>query len=403
MSKKSSSTAMPTVWVGTDVRVIRRDGAYIATHPALNDQVIDRCRAAGTRVVLVAREVDSWETEASNISAMDDIALLQDGPGGPLRRLFYLVSQVFRLHVTRHDAVVTRIPEVIGTSLWARGLLARCATVANFVAEGPAAIHFLGRSSPRLHPIFERMCQVIARMSTATVYVTRSLLQERYPPKSPLTIAQSNVQLPEDWHQGGPRAFTDGEARRLVAIGTLESNGKGIDLLIRALELAGREVQGLSLTVVGDGSSRSDLEALARHLKVQDQVRFAGFLSTKEELAAVLDARDLLVMPSRFEGLPRAAVEAQARGLPCLASDVGGLPEVVPAEGIHHVGDVDELARMTVRAHRDGDYTTRLAADGYRLAIEIKDAAHPRRFTRLVQEAMARKKDDSGQKSTDDS
>jgi glycosyltransferase involved in cell wall biosynthesis len=60
---------------------------------------------------------------------------------------------------------------------------------------------------------------------------------------------------------------------------------------------------------------------------------------------AELDAADLFALPSRQEGLPRAMVEAMARGLPCLGSTVGGIPELLPAEDMVPPGDARALAR----------------------------------------------------------
>jgi glycosyltransferase involved in cell wall biosynthesis len=58
-----------------------------------------------------------------------------------------------------------------------------------------------------------------------------------------------------------------------------------------------------------------------------------------------LDAADLFVLPSRTEGLPRAMIEAMARGLPSLGSTVGGIPELLPPEDMVPPGDVTALAR----------------------------------------------------------
>ena len=373
-----------TIWVSTDVRVIARNGKYYSTHSALNDGTLDRCRLPGVRLVLVARVVESWPIEASQLSSMDDVAALHETTGSAVRRLTGIIFQTARLRVRQRDVVVARIPEVVSTLLWLRGTAVGARTIANFVAEASAAIHFFGRRRSSIEKLLERMARLVAKRSSATVYVTRWMLQDRYPPRSALTLSQSNVQLPEGWYDRGPRSFHAREVRRLIAVGQLESNGKGIDILLRAFQLAQREVDDLELVILGDGSLRAELEKLAESLGVDKRVTFVGFVSTREELANWLDQSHLLVMPSRYEGLPRSAVEAQARGLPCLASDVGGLPEVVPPEGIHAAGDYKQLARMIVRTHMDEAYATRLAADGYMTSVAISDAADPELFTDLV-------------------
>ena len=61
---------------------------------------------------------------------------------------------------------------------------------------------------------------------------------------------------------------------------------------------------------------------------------------------ARLDAADLFILPSRTEGLPRAIIEAMARGLPCLGSSVGGIPELLPPDALVRPGDALALADL---------------------------------------------------------
>ena len=87
----------------------------------------------------------------------------------------------------------------------------------------------------------------------------------------------------------------------------------------------------LTLRVVGDGKRRPDLEALAAQLNCRERIVFAGQLPSTA-IIGELDRADLFVLPSRQEGLPRAMIEAMARALPCIGSDVAGFPELLPLE-----------------------------------------------------------------------
>lgn len=95
---------------------------------------------------------------------------------------------------------------------------------------------------------------------------------------------------------------------------------------------------------VGDGPDRSECQALARELGVAQHVRFLG---KQSELAALLAASDLFVIPSGNESFGLSALEAMACGVPVLSSDVGGLPEVnVDGETGYVVpmGNIESLA-----------------------------------------------------------
>lgn len=73
-----------------------------------------------------------------------------------------------------------------------------------------------------------------------------------------------------------------------------------------------------TLLLVGDGQLRQRLEKKAEHLNIQNQVMFLG---VRKDVDAILQAIDLFILPSLYEGLPVVGVEAQAAGLPCLFSD----------------------------------------------------------------------------------
>jgi glycosyltransferase involved in cell wall biosynthesis len=100
----------------------------------------------------------------------------------------------------------------------------------------------------------------------------------------------------------------------------------------------------------GDGHERGELESRIRANALDGRVRMLG---RRDDVPRLLHASDLFVLPSRFEGHPFALLEAMAAGLPAVASDAGGAPEIMRdgVDGlIHRRGDVDDLARQLVYA-----------------------------------------------------
>lgn len=107
---------------------------------------------------------------------------------------------------------------------------------------------------------------------------------------------------------------------------------KGYDLLLDALPLLRRAPawKRLAFAWVGDGPLRPRAERLAR-LVGDGRVHVLG---EHRDVAPLLDAADLLVHPSRAEGLPLVVLEAMAKGLPVIASPVGGIPEALGDAGV---------------------------------------------------------------------
>lgn len=101
--------------------------------------------------------------------------------------------------------------------------------------------------------------------------------------------------------------------------------------------------------LVGDGPDRAECEALARELGIWNHTRFLG---KQAELASILSASDIFLIPSGNESFGLAALEAMACGVPVISSDIGGLPEVNVDSVTGYIvkmGDVQALAdRMTI-------------------------------------------------------
>ena len=121
---------------------------------------------------------------------------------------------------------------------------------------------------------------------------------------------------------------------------------KGMDLVVPAFAEVLKRFPEVRLLVVGDGSLRATMEQQAEELGCADRITWVG-RQPQEELAQWYGQMNIVLMPSRSEGFGLTAIEAMANGCVMVASNVGGLPEVV-RDGVcgllHRTEDVHDMA-----------------------------------------------------------
>jgi glycosyltransferase involved in cell wall biosynthesis len=163
---------------------------------------------------------------------------------------------------------------------------------------------------------------------------------------------------------GGAETCRTASAGPRVGVVARLSPEKGVDIALRVHAEVVRRFPGARLVVAGEGPQGERLRALAEDLGVAGDVEWLGY---QDDLETVYGTLDVLLLPSRSEGLPNVALEALAYGVPVVASNVGGIPEVV-ADGrsgfLTAPEDVAALAAAIERVLADGVLRERLAAHG---------------------------------------
>jgi glycosyltransferase involved in cell wall biosynthesis len=140
------------------------------------------------------------------------------------------------------------------------------------------------------------------------------------------------------------------QATDLVFIGELRTL-KGVDVLIEAVALLAQEGRNVTATVVGDGPDRGTFEAAVTRHGVAATIRFIG----PQPARAAFALGRTLVVPSRAESLPYIVLEAAAAGVPIIATNVGGIPEIFGADTRDLIppGDAKALAHAIAAALQD--------------------------------------------------
>lgn len=153
-----------------------------------------------------------------------------------------------------------------------------------------------------------------------------------------------------------PSAATNG--RRLAVVGRL-TPAKGVDIALDAFERIADRYPDATLTYFGDGPLRADLAARSNSAGLSERVRFAGYESNRDRIYA---ATDVCVLASRRESMSNATLEAMARGIPCITTDVGGQTELVEAGVTGWVVPPEDVAALAA-AMDEALGNPRLASD----------------------------------------
>ena len=169
---------------------------------------------------------------------------------------------------------------------------------------------------------------------------------------------------------------------------------KRLDVLLQAL----RSLPDAYAVIIGDGPERAGLLALSKRLELTDRVRFVGH---QENVWAWLAALDVFVLSSDWEGMPNALLEAMAAGLPVVATEVGGIPDVM-VESVNGFlvppRDPTSLAQAITHLLDDPDLRQQMGQVGRERVIEHFSVERMvERTQNLYEQLLAEKGPRSGQ------
>ena len=297
---------------------------------------------------------------------------------GPVQYLRVLASlqRAIRAACAESSAFIFRVPSRLGV-LAAHELVRVGKPYGIEVVGDPHDVFAPGAVRHPLRPFLRHKLtddlRTVAERAAAALYVTSDALQRRYPCPSYM-IGASDVDLTgaalaRTWKQ--PKA--NQTSFRIVTVGSLAQLYKGQDVLLGAVAHCVQRGLDVRLVFVGDGRYRHALEAQARQLGIGERTAFRGHLPAGAPVRAELDAADLFILPSRADGLPRALLEAMARGLPCLASRVGGIPELVAEEDLLFPGDVLQTVAQIESVLRNPERRARMAERNYTRARDFTE------------------------------
>jgi glycosyltransferase involved in cell wall biosynthesis len=230
-------------------------------------------------------------------------------------------------------ATICRVPGTIGTAA-AKYMFKKNRPYGVEVVGDPYDVFTKGSFNHPLRVIFQkvgvRYLKDTVKSATASIYVTNKSLQMRYPAgENRYNTHASDVIMPPEAFVKDGKKMKNKPPYSIVTIGTLSSLYKSPDIAIETMAILKKSRLKVKLKWIGTGKYMCTMKDYAKKTNVEDYIDFVGNISTAAEVRNFLDSADLFVLPSRQEGLPRALAEAMARGLPCIGTEIGGIPEML--------------------------------------------------------------------------
>lgn len=184
-----------------------------------------------------------------------------------------------------------------------------------------------------------RLVKRMAWKADGASYVTEKYLQSIFPnawtkdSKNHFVSSYSSVDLRNEDIAEKPIKYQTGNTFRIIHVANaINSDAKGHYTLINAFNEVLKEYSFVKLVIVGDGDKLDEYKGYVKQLGIENYVEFTGHLHKKSDLILMLKKSNLMVLPTRMEGLPRTIIEAMAVGLPCLSSPTAGIPELLESK-----------------------------------------------------------------------
>lgn len=339
---------MKTLLIVTDHRFYEFDGEiydnYVFDYSFFKDylSVFDAITVVGRVKSLEAFPKGYLKTTGINL----DFVKIQDERG---IKWFFLNKSLLkrsRLDLARYDAICYRIPSVLSRSVWRNARKYKIPHMFEMIGHPTESMQFGGGVIKKtflslIGNIMHASSRNIVKTAVCGSYVTFNSLQESYPAsKEAISESISSIRLEERYIKNELLPLNL-ETISIVHLGSFVPI-KNQNFLI---EFVGKikNKYNVRLTFLGGGPLLEPMKEKVITNKWEDIITFKGHIVGFDNIVRELDKNNFFILPSHSEGMPRAMIEAMARGLICFGSKRGGISELLQDEYLFDPLDVDSL------------------------------------------------------------
>lgn len=365
----------------------------------LSKSVLERYTKVFEELYVLSRQVkiidDNRLKKSLSLSSGDNIHFINVPDYMSLKKIknFFNAKQTLEKNIENCDGLIIRLPSQNGYNAVKIAEKYNKDYVIELVGCPYDALkNYGGIASKFLAPIEYIKCKKIVKNSKQTLYVTKTFLQNKYPTKGN-SIHCSNVNIDVK----GKSVVNKRKKRinepidqsshiKIGMIGGLNNKYKGFDTAIKALaELKTNFENPIKIHILGGGDA-SDIKELAEKYDVEKCISLDGTLPSGEKVNDWIDELDILIHPSRTEGLPRSVIEGMARGCPVLASNVGGIPELLESQYLFEPNDYLGLSLMLSKYLSNRDSLYKMGLKNYEMSKSYDRLVLDERRTKFLTE-----------------
>ena len=220
-------------------------------------------------------------------------------------------------------------PTIVHSFLFRANILARIAGYLTGIPIIISSVRVMGGEKKYFHYVEMITSFMVDHYVTVSESVKRYIIDKSKISAEKISVIYNgvNIKSQDNSYEQNPKMpfKIEDKDRILMTVGRLHKQ-KGHCYLIQAVSKVRKEFPNVKLLVTGEGEEENNLKKLVKTLDLMNEVIFAGLSS---DIERILPMAELFILPSLWEGLPNALLEAMAAGKPVVATKVGGIPEIV--------------------------------------------------------------------------
>jgi len=212
-------------------------------------------------------------------------------------------------------------------------------------------------------------------------YVTKYFLQNLFPSHSMrygssdiyFNTFYSSINLKPSDYSNFINNHIEGEPFIITHTGWMVGDNKGHKIVMDVAKALISKGYNIRVKFIGDGIKKNEFESYAKKRNIVQDILFLGQINDFESIQKQLLSSHLFLFPSKAEGLPRVLIEAMANSLPCIASNVDGIPELIDEQYLVEYNDIDKMVYLIEQFINNESLRKRICKQNYMKSLEYSD------------------------------